>query len=271
MTFQQLVTEAAFAFVLLGAAFVPLERAFAARAGQRFLRPAWRVDMEFFLAQYLVWGPLTVLAIMAARPFLQPEALAGLRAQVARQPLWLQVVEATVLCDLLAYWWHRLCHQVDWLWRFHAVHHSVEHLDWVAAHREHPLDGLTTQFVCNVPAFVLGVPLAALGMMGAFRGMWAILIHSNVRMPLGPLGFFFGAPEMHHWHHARVEQTRHNFANLAPYMDWIFGTYHRPTGEERWALGLPEPWPSGYLAQLVLPLRAVVLPARKVQGTPQAP
>jgi sterol desaturase/sphingolipid hydroxylase (fatty acid hydroxylase superfamily) len=271
MTLRQLVTEAAFAFVLLGAAFVPLERAFSARAGQRFLRPAWRVDMAFFLGQYLVWGPLTVLAIMAARPLLHPEALAGLRAEVARQPLWLQAVEATVLCDLCVYWWHRLCHQVDWLWRFHAVHHSVEHLDWVAAHREHPLDGLTTQFVCNVPAFVLGIPLAALGMVAAFRGMWAIFIHSNVRMPLGPLGFLFGAPELHHWHHARVEQTRHNFANLAPYMDWIFGTYHRPTGEERWALGLTEPSPRGYLAQLVSPLRATVLPGGKVRGTPQAP
>ncbi|EPX58479.1 hypothetical protein D187_003951 [Cystobacter fuscus DSM 2262] len=94
------------------------------------------------------------------------------------------------------------------VWRFHAVHHSVEHLDWVAAHREHPLDGLTTQWVCNLPAFVLGIPLGPLTMVAAFRGMWAIFIHSNVRLPLGLLGLLFGAPELHHWHHARVEQTR---------------------------------------------------------------
>lgn len=269
MTFQQLLTDTALAFVVLGVAFWPLEWAFSARAGQRILRPAWGVDFAFFLGQYFVWAPLSVLAIMAARPLLHPEALAGLRAAVALQPTWLQVVEATVLCDLCVYGWHRLCHEVDWLWRFHAVHHSVEHLDWVAAHREHPLDGLTTQFVCNLPAFVLGIPLGPLAMVATFRGMWAIFIHSNVRLPLGPLGFLLGSPELHHWHHARVERTRHNFANLAPYMDWLFGTYHRPTGEERWALGLAEPFPRGYLAQLFVPLRDLVFPGRKAEERTQ--
>jgi sterol desaturase/sphingolipid hydroxylase (fatty acid hydroxylase superfamily) len=258
-------------FVVLAIGLWPLERAFAARPGQPLVRrPAWGLDLVFFLGQYLVWGPLAVFAIMSALPWLHPESLAGVREAVGRQPVWLQVVEATVLCDLCVYWWHRLCHEVPWLWRFHAVHHSVEHLDWLAAHREHPLDGLTTQFVCNLPAFVLGIPLAPLAMISAFRGMWAIFIHSNVRVRLGPVGFLFGAPELHHWHHARVDQTRHNFANLAPYMDWIFGTYHRPVGEERWELGLAEKFPRSYLGQLFLPLRAVLFPGRKApEGSTQ--
>ena len=52
-------------------------------------------------------------------------------------------------------------------------------------------------------------------------------------------------------------------------MDWIFGTYHRPVGEERWALGLTEPFPRGYLGQLVSPLRAFLIPVRKPQPGPQ--
>ena len=63
-----------------------------------------------------------------------------------------------------------------------------------------------------------------------------------------------------HWlhrnlHHARVRSTRWNFANVAPWVDLLFGTFKRPTGQERWALGLPSPWPAGYLAQLVHPFR----------------
>jgi sterol desaturase/sphingolipid hydroxylase (fatty acid hydroxylase superfamily) len=159
-----------------------------------------------------------------------------------------------VLGDLLVYWFHRACHAFDFLWRFHAVHHSAEHLDWLAAHREHPLDGIVTQFCANLPGIALGFPIHILAGFIAFRGMWAIFIHSNVRLPLGPLRVLFGASELHHWHHARVPQTQHNFANLAPWLDVLFGTYHCPEGEETYALGLSEPWPKGYVAQLLHPL-----------------
>ncbi len=173
------------------------------------------------------------------------------------QPSWLAAVEVVVLGDLLVYWFHRACHRFDWLWRFHAVHHSSTHLDWLAAHREHPLDGILTQLCQNLPALLLGFPLEHLAPLIAFRGLWAIFIHSNVSLPLGPLRVLFGAPELHHWHHARVRKTEHNFANLAPWLDKLFGTYHRPSGAETYALGLTEPFPKGYLGQLLAPFRAL--------------
>ena len=95
------------------------------------------------------------------------------------------------------------------------------------------------------------------------RGTWAIFIHSNVRLPLGPLRYVLGAPELHHWHHARVPRTQHNFANVAPWVDLVFGTFHLPQGEERWALGVVDPWPKGYFAQLLRPFGIVVEKATK--------
>jgi sterol desaturase/sphingolipid hydroxylase (fatty acid hydroxylase superfamily) len=136
----------------------------------------------------------------------------------------------------------------------HAVHHSAEELDWVAAHREHPLDGVLTALCMNLPALMLGVRVELLSGIAVFRALWSIFVHSNVRLPLGPLRFLFGAPELHHWHHAR--ESRHNFANLAPYLDWIFGTHHHPSGEEDYALGLEEQLPGSYLGMLLAPLRS---------------
>src|SRR5262249_42470844 len=144
---------------------------------------------------------------------------------IASMPIAAQVVVAVVLGDLIVYWFHRACHAFDFLWRFHAVHHSSEHLDWLAAHREHPFDGVATQICMNLPAIALGVPVRHVAGIAVLRGMWAIFVHSNVRVPLGPLRWILGAPELHHWHHAKVERTAHNFANLAPYLDWIFGTH----------------------------------------------
>ncbi len=232
---------------VLAVIFVPLERTFPARPGQALWRRELVTDLAFFAGQYLVFASIVVVCLSAISPWLPRLELA--------LPLWLQVIVAVVAGDLVMYWFHRACHHFPWLWRFHAVHHSAEELDWVAAHREHPLDGLLTQLCVNLPAIVLGLPFAALGGLIAFRGLWAIFIHANLQVPVGPLRYLFGAPELHHWHHARTTGPVHNFANLAPYLDLLFGTYHRPSGPETYPLGLVEPWPRRYLAQLVWPLR----------------
>jgi sterol desaturase/sphingolipid hydroxylase (fatty acid hydroxylase superfamily) len=198
------------------------------------------------------------VVLRLARAGLDGIVPAGVRGAFGAQPFALQAVEAIVFGDFLVYWFHRACHKFDWLWRFHAVHHSAEHLDWLAAHREHPLDGITTQLFQNLPALALGLRFDFLAAFVVLRSAWGIFIHSNVRLPLGPIGLLLGAPELHHFHHAKLGRTEHNFANLAPWLDVVFGTYHRPSGAETYPLGLDQPWPRGYLAQLLRPL----LPAR---------
>ncbi|MBS0660216.1 MAG: sterol desaturase family protein [Verrucomicrobia bacterium] len=236
--------------LFLALMFIPLERAFPARR-QPILRPAWRTDLAFFLGQYLLWSGLVLGVLSYFREALTSVVPAWFRAAVAEQPWWLQAIEVVLLSDLLIYWGHRLQHRVDFLWRFHAVHHSAEHLDWLAAHREHPLDSVYTIGLINLPAFVLGFPLETLAGFLAFRGLWAIYIHSNVRLPTGPLRWLLGAPELHHWHHAR-ERFAGNYANVSPLMDLLFGTYRCPA-EEPAALGLTEPYPQSYLGQLSRP------------------
>jgi len=243
---------AALNLALLLCLFAPLERVFPARPEQRTLRPELGIDLVFFLGQYLVFAGVVLSALNFVDTAITPLSLATWSESL---PLWARVLLAVVLGDLLTYWFHRACHHFPLLWRFHAVHHSSERLDWLAAHREHPLDGLVTQLCINLPGMLLGLPFAALGALIAFRGLWAIFIHSNIRLPLGPLRVLLGAPDLHHWHHARIT-TRHNFANLAPYLDLLFGTYHRPRGPETYALGLTDPWPRRYLAQLLRPFRA---------------
>lgn len=252
---SELLFGTALSAALLALIFGPLERAFPARPRQAALRAGLVTDLAFFLGQYLVFSAVAVATLVWVDAALAGFLPMSLKTWSMGLPLWAQVTLALVLGDLLTYWFHRACHSYGPLWRFHAVHHSAEELDWVAAHREHPVDGILTQLCVNLPGIALGLPFAALGGLAAFRGLWAILIHANVRLPLGPLGVVLGAPELHHWHHARVATTRHNFANLAPYLDIIFNTYHRPGGAERYPLGLTTPWPQRYLAQLVRPFR----------------
>jgi sterol desaturase/sphingolipid hydroxylase (fatty acid hydroxylase superfamily) len=240
------------AVLFLTVVFRPLEMLFPARAGQPFLRPSWRLDLCFFFGQYLLWNGLVLAVMLQARGWLHGAVPDGFRTSVAAQPWWLQALEVVLLSDLLIYWGHRLQHRSAFLWRFHKVHHSAEHLDWLAAHREHPLDSIYTVGLINLPAFVLGFPLATLAGLIAFRGIWAIHIHSNIRLPIGPLRVLIGAPELHHWHHDR-DRDAGNYANLSPLMDILFGTYRCPDHEPE-AFGIHEPSPRTYAGHLLGPL-----------------
>jgi sterol desaturase/sphingolipid hydroxylase (fatty acid hydroxylase superfamily) len=254
-------------FALLALVFIPLERLFRARE-QRILRREVGTDALFFAGQYVVFGGVA-LALLG---FVQSRVHAGTPAEwrvvLARLPAAPLAVVAVVLGDVLVYWFHRACHRFDGLWRFHAVHHSSEELDWLAAHREHPLDGLFTQLLQNLPAILLGVHYELLAGLVVFRGAWAIFIHSNVTLSPGPLRYLLGAPELHHFHHAKTRETRHNFANLAPYLDVVFGTYHAPSARSGYELGLGERLPSGYFRQLLAPFSAKAARARACAAEP---
>ena len=255
-----LTTGGSFLFLML--VFRPLEMIFPAKAGQRFFRPAWFTDLCFFLGQYLLWSGLVLWLLTYFSFWLGGIVPHGFRQAVRSQPWWLQTVEIILLSDLLIYWAHRLQHRWSFLWRFHSVHHSAEHLDWLAAHREHPLDTIYTVGIINLPAFILGFPLETIAGFIAFRGIWAIYIHSNVRLPLGPLRGLIGAPELHHWHHDR-DRDAGNYANISPLMDLLFGTYRCP-GHEPEHFGLHEPASRNYLVHMIKPL----LPKTLTGGRP---
>ncbi|MEO0413808.1 MAG: sterol desaturase family protein [Verrucomicrobiota bacterium] len=248
-----LLATTSLSFLFLFALFRPLEHCFPAKKNQPILRPRWWTDVFFFLGQYLLWTSLVFTAINWMGHHAQLIIPANFRSVVATQPLWLQIIEVVVLSDLLIYWGHRLQHRVPFLWRFHSIHHSAEHLDWLAAHREHPLDTIYTVTLINLPAVLLGFPIELLAGFIAFRGLWAVFIHSNVRIPLGPLKVLIGSPDLHHWHHDCDRQAG-NYANLSPLMDKLFGTYHCPDHEPE-SFGIHEPIPQTYWGQLLHPFR----------------
>ncbi|MDQ3109532.1 MAG: sterol desaturase family protein [Bacteroidota bacterium] len=252
MHFLNLLFPAVLSLVFLAIVFIPMEKVFPAKPGQKIFRPHWVLDLCFFLGQYLFWSALVFWVLVYFRDGIQSIVPHHFRDAVSSQAWWLQGVEVILLSDFIIYWAHRLQHKVDFLWRFHKVHHSAEHLDWLAAHREHPLDSIYTVGLINLPAFIMGFPLQTIIGLIAFRGIWAIYIHSNVRFRLGPLRMLIGSPELHHWHHD-LERDRGNYANISPLMDVIFGTYTCPDHEPE-KLGIKEEFPKNYVGQMMQPV-----------------
>ena len=248
------ILSAGLSCLILFAMFRPLEVAFPANPVQRVFRRYWLTDLFYLLGQYLFFNGAVLWALQWSQPWIHSAMPTGPRNWILSQSMWIQFPMVILIGDVLIYWGHRLQHRYDFLWRFHSIHHTAEHLDWLAAHREHPIDSLYTILLVNLPIFALGFSIQSLAYFAAFRGLWAILIHANVRFPLPPaLRIVFGAPELHHWHHDRSRDSG-NYANVSPLIDLLFGTYHCPPQEPE-AFGTVEPIPQTYFRQMIYPFQ----------------
>jgi sterol desaturase/sphingolipid hydroxylase (fatty acid hydroxylase superfamily) len=211
--------------------FVPLEHLFPLHEGRSLFRRARLLDLTHYLVSGLLirFGMVAILiGTISLSAAVVPEswsaAAAGLR-------LWLQVICVLVIADLGFYAAHRLFHAVPWLWRFHAIHHSIEEMDWLAAHRVHPVDQILTKSASLVPVFALGFSEVAIGISALIYHWQSLLIHANLRVPFGPLRWLVASPEFHHWHHANQREAfDKNFSGQLPLWDMVFGTLHMPRG-----------------------------------------
>lgn len=192
----------------------------------------------------------------------------GVGVFVRSQPLWAQVFALIILGDIGFYLAHRISHASPVLWRFHAVHHSIEQMDWLAGHRVHPFDQILSNFMKLLPLFLLGFSVEAMAVSGLIYIAHATLLHSNFNFSLGPLDRILATPRFHHWHHAReAEAFGHNFGGQTLLMDWLFGTLRVPTGFPA-RYGTEENVPAHYLRQMVWPLQLLrVAPQEAPQKT----
>lgn len=210
--------------LVLGLLFIPLERRFALHR-QKIFREGWQTDLKHFFVSHTgvqLLSFATMIPAQAAMNLLPPSELQSL---VRAQPLPMQFIEVLLVVDLVDYWVHRAFHQIPWLWRFHAIHHSSRRLDWLAGSRLHIVDVLVTRAAAYAPVLLLGFDTAAVYAYLAFVSIHAVFIHANVRWKLKPLRWILATPMYHHWHHTSDEAgLDKNFAVILPLWDITFGT-----------------------------------------------
>ena len=261
MDFFATAAQAILYLLAISAVFVPLEyfwRAdrFSANTHLRWIRRDWLNDLCFYLGQALFFNALTITLLSYAFGFVQPTEF--MPRFIMNLPVAVKVVVVILLSDLGIYWGHRAQHRFAILWRFHRVHHTAREVDYLAAYREHPLDNIYTRGIETLPAVLLGLDLNTIAGFVTFRGLWAIFIHSNTSIRLGPLEYLLGSPHLHHWHHELDKRGLINYANLSPLMDIAFGTFYSPR-ERPLAYGVHDRIRQPWLWQMIDPL----LPSRR--------
>ncbi len=248
--------------VILAVVFVPLERLFALRT-ERLWRRETGVDLAYYFLNNLV--PTLILALPVAAltwglTRLMPDAVLHWSAAL---PVWARYVCAIIVVEIGTYWGHRWSHEIPFLWRFHAVHHSAEHMDWLVNSRAHPLDMVFGRFCGLVPLYVLGLAqtrsagpaVDLLPLIVTFTTtFFGFFVHINARWRFGPLEHVIATPAFHHWHHVRDEHTNKNYATMLPILDRLFGTLYLPAKAWPKAYGIDTAMPRDLTGQLLEPL-----------------
>jgi sterol desaturase/sphingolipid hydroxylase (fatty acid hydroxylase superfamily) len=222
--------------LLLMVVFVPLEKLFAVHP-QKVFRKSFPVDLGYYFLTSLVPKMLLDRAhgihCFWGLHYVVPH---GLQSWVAAMPLGMRLAAALVVGEGGFYWGHRWAHEIPLLWRFHAIHHSAEELDWLVNTRAHPFDVVFVRLCGFVPMYALGLAQPIRGktvdvvplLIMLVATLWGFFIHANLRWRFGWLALLVSTPAFHHWHHTNGEHVNKNYASMLPFMDKLFGTWYMP-------------------------------------------
>jgi sterol desaturase/sphingolipid hydroxylase (fatty acid hydroxylase superfamily) len=251
--------------IALGAAFAVLTFFFACNPG----RPWWRkrdlvTDLCYWFlvplfARYLRIG-LLVMGAALIFGIHTPEGLVEFydngHGPLAQLPLWAQIIAFLVSSDFLMYWSHRLFHGMT-LWKYHAVHHSSEELDWISAARFHPVNIFLGSVAADVILLLAGISPNVLVIVGPFTVAHSALVHANLNWTFGPFRYVLASPVFHRWHHTTAERGgSKNFAGTFPIFDVIFGTFYMPKNELPDRYGVSDPdFPASFGRQIIYPFK----------------
>ncbi len=243
--------------LLMAIIFIPIEMVFPKRENQDRFHTEWRTDLIYFTISHLLIQFFGVITQKPAVIFFGKMNLESFQLWVQNLPLGLELLFAFFITDVFQYWAHRIFHSHQYLWRFHAVHHSTQTMDWLAGSRTHFIDIFFTRSITFIPLYVCGFSPLVFNIYIVVIAIHAVFIHANTRINIGFLKYVFTTPQYHHWHHC-IEEDKYgkNFAVFFPVIDRIFGTYYLPKNEWPKGTGLNEAqFPVGYTKQLIYPFK----------------
>jgi len=232
----------------------------------RFIyRPRWakadndvRTDMLHGAISYvlipLLEKPLLIVLLAGSADWLSRQF--GGQLWPDDWPLWAQLILALLASDAGRYWGHRLAHEVPFLWRFHAVHHSPKRLYWLNAVRQHPVDRIWFYFTEIIGLILLGAHGEVIALYAVFNAIHGFFQHTNIDVRLGPLNWIVNVAELHRWHHSvRPDDSNNNYGNNLIVFDVLFGTRYLPPDDVDQIGLINRDYPQTYWQQFLAPFR----------------
>ena len=170
-------------------------------------------------------------------------AFPSLQDSIKSWNMWVLLIIFILGDDVLQYWYHRLGHEVKWLWKAHRPHHAAEEMGLLVSYRESIfwyilmpniwLMGIYTYFGGGF-GVAAGIVLKQIIVISSHSLVtWDSFFYKRPRlMPiLTVLERIFITPAFHHGHHAvsvidGIGNPNGNFGNMFSIWDQLFGSAH---------------------------------------------
>lgn len=223
---------------------------------QPFFRSFLVTDAFYLLTGFVVGGAISVAYITRGLQFFG-NVLALPRLAALALPIWIVVILALLALDAGNYAAHYCLHRFGILWELHKVHHSSPKLDWLATFRFHIAEQILRRLLAPLLLMLLGFPLKAVVIAGAFLLAWGILNHANLRLNLEVLESVLITPRLHRIHHLN-NSPMNNLGTIFTFWDKLRGTLDRTKYAEDRELGNGErDYPQSWLRQFSEPIRRI--------------
>lgn len=129
------------------------------------------------------------------------------------------------IVEFAYYWFHRMSHEIRWLWASHAVHHSAEQITFLASLRLGWTNLLSLGWIFYLPVIALGFDPRMVVVLLAINLNYQFFLHSEAIPKLGPVEWVLNTPHHHRAHHARnPEFLDRNYGGMLIIWDRLFGT-----------------------------------------------
>jgi sterol desaturase/sphingolipid hydroxylase (fatty acid hydroxylase superfamily) len=174
------------------------------------------------------------LLFTAAGLFLLPQvapSMGGSLVSLADLPFLVGLAIFTVLMDLGEFLFHRAQHNIPWLWRMHALHHSGPNMNTTTTARHYWAEPLIKAVTIWPLCAVLTSPTIGITTTYAVISIYHYFVHANLRIGFGRWSWVLNSPAYHRRHHSALpEHFNSNYASLFPIFDVLTGSYRRPAG-----------------------------------------
>lgn len=155
-----------------------------------------------------------------------------------------EFVLAILLIDCWMYIWHRANHQINFLWRFHRMHHTDLALDVTSASRFHPGEILFSALLRSLLIPILGLELAQILVYEVILMPVIMFHHSNVAIPEKidqTIRCLIVTPRMHWVHHSEIrKETDSNFSSVFSFWDRLAGSFRIRRDTEKIRYGVDD-------------------------------
>ena len=197
----------------------------------------WMAEIGSFFILTLLTGPAVILSANLLGNVLIPQ----LKSSWIEMSLWILLPFYLLVEDFLHYWYHRFCHEYDFMWKFHRTHHQVKEMGFLVSFRNAVMYYVLLPdtwwvgffiFMGGGEAVAISLVIKQLVIVGSHSTVhWDAIFYKNkILTPfITVLERIVVTPAFHHSHHGKsmldgISDPNGNFGNVLSIWDQVFGT-----------------------------------------------